>query len=391
MVRDKTEDDLEARLRETLERVYGEDGRLQKSSPSPNTTAEHPASRGQRKSAVVRKALLWSAILVYTVLLITVNVVYGLGAERYWWCLPLLYLPQWPWAVPGATLLVACLRLMPRTAWMPALAVIWVLGPQMGFRWNTSGSNSPSREGMSLRVMTYNVDGQPEASTVRHEISAASPDVLFLQEAPTPEQGRLDPMPGYSTAGPFSGCFVASREPITKVETLQLDGAPRWRQFLRCETTLRGKPVVLYCIHLDTPRGGFGVLLHGHLRSGAMTVMEDSSLRLKEAGGIARRIRLEKAPVIAAGDFNAPENSLVCRTMTDAGLRDAFSEAGRGYGYSYGHRLKAGLGYSYTRIDHIMVSKGWYARSCWAGGEDGSDHRPVIADVVLAPSATALR
>jgi endonuclease/exonuclease/phosphatase (EEP) superfamily protein YafD len=63
------------------------------------------------------------------------------------------------------------------------------------------------------------------------------------------------------------------------------------------------------------------------------------------------------------------------------GLRDAFSTAGLGYGYTYGHGLR--LGHSFVRIDHILVSRHWDVVRSWTGGAAGSDHRPVIADLVL--------
>ena len=55
---------------------------------------------------------------------------------------------------------------------------------------------------------------------------------------------------------------------------------------------------------------------------------------------------------------------------------DAFSEAGRGWGYTF-------IGAKTTvRIDHVLISKGWHRAACRVGPNVGSPHRPVIADLV---------
>ena len=63
----------------------------------------------------------------------------------------------------------------------------------------------------------------------------------------------------------------------------------------------------------------------------------------------------------------------------DQGFRDAFSSAGWGYGFTHGHSLRPH--FSTTRIDHILVSHELGVADCFVGGKEGSDHRPVIADL----------
>ena len=99
---------------------------------------------------------------------------------------------------------------------------------------------------------------------------------------------------------------------------------------------------------------------------------------------LAGVLRQETGPTILTGDLNAPVQSLVCRRLFSAGLRDAFSEAGIGYGYTYGRYTK--IGRPYVRIDYILVSRHWQIQRCWGGNSKGSNHCPVIADLVLTPS-----
>lgn len=41
------------------------------------------------------------------------------------------------------------------------------------------------------------------------------------------------------------------------------------------------------------------------------------------------------------------------------------------------------IGFSFLRIDHILVSAGIGVRDVTVGAGDVSDHRPVIADLLL--------
>ena len=65
------------------------------------------------------------------------------------------------------------------------------------------------------------------------------------------------------------------------------------------------------------------------------------------------------------------------------GLRDAFATAGRGWGHTYGHRMRPR--FSFLRIDHVLVSDDVEVVRAFTGGKDASDHRPVIADLRLPP------
>jgi endonuclease/exonuclease/phosphatase family metal-dependent hydrolase len=46
------------------------------------------------------------------------------------------------------------------------------------------------------------------------------------------------------------------------------------------------------------------------------------------------------------------------------------------------HRMPT-FNVSWMRIDHIMMSSHFQSRDCWTGTGEASDHRPVIADLVL--------
>ena len=121
---------------------------------------------------------------------------------------------------------------------------------------------------------------------------------------------------------------------------------------------------------------------------GAIEELEENvEARLSKARALGRLIRQEREPIVVAGDLNSPDASLACATLRQAGLHDAFAQAGKGYGYTYGHfllrRRLPWLAVPWVRIDHVMLSGYLTSRACWAGTEDLSDHRPVIADIAL--------
>jgi endonuclease/exonuclease/phosphatase (EEP) superfamily protein YafD len=138
--------------------------------------------------------------------------------------------------------------------------------------------------------------------------------------------------------------------------------------------------VTLYNVHLLSPRIGIVSVRHLHVSP----IKQNTADRLYEVKRLTDSLRQEEGPLILTGDLNAPVQSLVCRQLFDLGLRDAFSEAGQGYGYTYGQYTR--LGYPYVRIDHIMVNAPWQVQACWIGNSTGSDHIPVIADLFLPAS-----
>jgi len=84
-------------------------------------------------------------------------------------------------------------------------------------------------------------------------------------------------------------------------------------------------------------------------------------------------------PTLLIGDFNLVDQSDDYRALRAAGLHDAFREAGWGLGVTWPLR-------SYLpplmRIDYVWTTPEFTATSTWVGGDAGSDHLPVLADLV---------
>ena len=320
-------------------------------------------------------------LAAYVLVLLTLSLSNAVGPERWWVGSLNLYLPQWLWAVPGGLLLPLTGWAARRWAWVPLLALLWVFGPLMGFctHWPASPDTLETSVGGSrLRVMTYNVKwGSRDAGAIVGDIRAFHPDVIQFQDA----EGVRDGEVGRALAGwnvRESGQYVvASRLPLPPLQSLDVSYAGSDHHCTRCVVRVGTTDVAVYDVHLKSPRDGLVSVRRRQIGG----LVENTQDRLDEAARLANYVRAEPGPTILTGDLNAPVQSLVCRQLFDAGLRDAFSEAGAAYGYSYG--AYTGVGVPYVRIDHVLVSRQWQVRGCWVGNARGSDHRPVIADLVL--------
>jgi vancomycin resistance protein VanJ len=76
------------------------------------------------------------------------------------------------------------------------------------------------------------------------------------------------------------------------------------------------------------------------------------------------------------GDFNTPPRTSLYRELT-AQYKDAFEAAGYGFGWTYPSVRPL------VRIDHILMNHRVEPRGCWVPKTSGSDHRPVVADLVV--------
>lgn len=305
------------------------------------------------------------------------------GAEGWWLGSLNLYLPQWVWALPGGIILLLTLGFARRWAWVPLGALLWVFGPLMGLCWHWGLPAAPdaapgSTAGTRLRVMTYNVKGgSRDAAAIVRDIQAFHPDLIQMQDS----YGVMNGAVGQALAGwnvrADGQYLVASPGPFSELESRDLSFAGSQHHCVRYRLRVGSTDVTVYDVHLLSPREG--LVSARHRRVGGL--MENAGDRLQEAGRLAEYVQAEPGPTLLTGDLNAPTQSLVCRRLSEAGLRDAFSEAGYGYGYTYGGYTRVGS--PYVRIDHIMASPVWRIERCWVGNAAGSDHCPVIADLVL--------
>lgn len=309
-----------------------------------------------------------------------------------WWLEWLQYVPYPAFLLPA----LAALALSWRLGWVwrltAAAALALVLTVIMGLVVGHADAGT-----QPLRMMTYNIKAQRAErrpgtfEALAREVSVHRPDLLVMQDAgELTAARRRSPEVAKATEPIFAGrevysndqYIVVSRYPLRDCHPADLSFRDQPHVYVQCTVLVEGREVELFTAHLLSPRSGLNATRH----EGAEGI-EDWQRNFDDRYSQARKLAADIArraggrPLIVAGDLNAPETSPVIRTLLEPGLRDAFSSAGFGYGYTHGHSLKIGI--SFLRIDHILVSPGIGVVDAMAGGRDGSEHRPVIADLLL--------
>jgi endonuclease/exonuclease/phosphatase family metal-dependent hydrolase len=356
---------------------------------------------GQGKSIMTVKphhktpAWLLTLIFAYLAILAALSVMNQIGADRWWFGALNLYLPQVIWAGPGILIAALTLRVAWRWVWMPLLGIVWAAGPLMGFCWPVHTSQVP-HDSYPLRVMTWNVKyGSHDKlahMAIMYEIDRNKPAVVLLQDAGGVLNGLLGDYFCTWNVRSDGQYIIASRLPLSALQIKRISFPGEEHTCVRSELQFNGTKVILYNAHLQSPREGLNALRvvrkNPRILPDAIQQLElNVKARLIQAGILREYLRQETGPVIIAGDLNSPDASQVCAVLRDADLHDAFAEGGKGYGYTYGHFLFQNklpdLNVSWMRIDHIMMSSQFQSRNCWTGTGKASDHRPVIADLIL--------
>ncbi|MEI7034093.1 endonuclease/exonuclease/phosphatase family protein [Streptomyces pratensis] len=262
-----------------------------------------------------------------------------------------------------------------------------------------STADTPERPGggVPLRVATYNIhagagaDGVFDLDRLTGELRSMEADVIGLQEVDRHWGARserrdlakelarrlrmhvffapiysLDP-PEPGLPRPEFGVAVLSRHPvvsaenheITRLSTQDPNPAPALAPgFGEAVVRVRGLPVHVYVTHLD--------------------YRPDPAVRVAQVADTRRVMAEDRGPKILLGDFNAepdaPELTPLWQELTDADPGAPTFPA------------QAPL----KRIDFVAVSKardrprtGVFVRAAWVPPSVASDHRAVVADLLL--------
>lgn len=241
--------------------------------------------------------------------------------------------------------------------------------------WSYVPRSAPAVRGERVRVMLFNLlERNRAAAAALAEIRAVDPDLLVLleygprwQAALHSELFRTYP---YFHAVPESFCFglaVYSKRPFVGpvVDDLPLgrSGTPQFRAVTRID----GHEVALYALHLVPPQRRRGVT-------------EQRLMMADLLDALAR----EELPFLLCGDFNFTADSVYADALRAINVRDVHDLAGRGRGSTWPVlgplRYVPGL-----RLDHIYLSHELTATTARTGIGEGSDHRPVIAEIGFKP------
>jgi endonuclease/exonuclease/phosphatase (EEP) superfamily protein YafD len=265
-----------------------------------------------------------------------------------WWGFDLLN-HFWPYC--GLLLFVAAVWLARRREWrMAGLAAAALM-------WNLTGV-------ASLRVVVCNLlTGNPTPSRALEFLETSTADMLVLLEVDHQWMPRLKSLRQRYPHGrviPQRGSFgiaLLSRYPLAELEQINfgLSGMPT------LTAIIEDVDVRIIATHPPPPIGsGF------------------AGRRDQQLADIAKFTADSPRPVIVAGDLNATPWSTAFRQLTTVGkLRDS----SLGYGL---HPTWPTLGsVSVLPIDHVLITPTLGVRDREVGPTLGSDHRPVITDVIV--------
>ena len=347
--------------------------------------------QGEKVSKLRQPALLNAfariAIVVCALCAVSLALAFAFADANLWWAELARYVPYPAYLVPALLALGLSIRLA--WAWRIAALVVLglVLGPIMGIELNAgeSGSNR-------VRVMTYNIkayrtlEREGGFAAIAWELALHDADVIVMQDA-----GYLGHLLETSPKGAekmfgkrnvaLSGQFIiASRLPLRECKDGDISFPGEKHHYLRCAVTAKGVEFDVFAVHLLTPREGLNATRHERL-DGIDDWKHNVASRMFQARSLAVHVAANARPAVIAGDLNAPGHSPVVRQLVGTGMRDAFSTAGVGYGYTHGHSLRPHI--SFSRLDHVLASPRFGVADCYVGGKEASEHRPVIADLWL--------
>lgn len=215
-----------------------------------------------------------------------------------------------------------------------------------------------------LRVVTNNVNADnadPDAAA-RH-IVAVGADVVALQELTAPELELVRPVLADAYAHSYVRGTVGiwSRYPITQQRPVDLRLG--WDRALRALIATPKGEVAFYVAHMPSVRVDVDMGFTADQR-------DDSADALGEAIADDPASR-----IVLLADLNGSVYDRALSPIT-AQLESAQAAAGAGFGFSWP------AGFPLARIDHVLT-KGVTPARCWVLPANGSDHRPVAADLRL--------
>ncbi|MCJ8024157.1 endonuclease/exonuclease/phosphatase family protein [Shinella yambaruensis] len=317
--------------------------------------------------ALAYRVLVLPGVIAY---LFAVSIVV-LAADRFWLVDLLTF--AWPYIIATGALLVVAALVTRR------LKAIVIAGAGLAVALIPAADVPTARASAAaggLKVLTANlfVRNAQDPAVFIAMLRQEKPDIVILQETTKRWEEAL------SAAGLYayeSNSDVRERDAIKVFSVLPIRSQTElkrafteeraYKQPLRLELDMRGKPLFLYAFHPETPRR----LWQWHDRNAYLSAAAD-----------AVRGDLETAPVIVAGDWNTPTWSPFFRAfLKQAGLA---STAG---GWlqpvtRFSQKLDT-VAYIGASIDHIVVSPDISVRARRVGPNFGSNHLPVIAELAL--------
>ncbi len=272
-----------------------------------------------------------------------------------------------------------------------------------GPSWGASGEQA---EGLKVRAMTWNVrrlwggpaDGGDPKACVEAVIREQDPDVLTLLEVSQLDLDRMAYELGFECvhttyqgtggrqAGGLASCVRGDRWTLRSGRAMRFVDEESW-SYVFAEVEREGRVLNVLSVHLypydfsvARLRQGFSGLLAGR-PSEIVEIGQQGATTVRSQGNQSRALldRVQKFadPTLVAGDFNSVRDLALHRSLRGS-LTDAWEQGGQGLGATVHFLERVPL-----RVDYLYATDDFAVSSTTVPAADCSDHRPVVADLVL--------
>jgi endonuclease/exonuclease/phosphatase family metal-dependent hydrolase len=242
------------------------------------------------------------------------------------------------------------------------------------------------RKDDSIRVLVFNIHagkdagGKDNIADIGRLVRTSGATVALLQEVDrgTNRSGKVDQLQALRDATDYYPAFGKS---------LDYDGGQYGIGALARDGFIYNETVHLPVAPAQERAGGsheprvalLGVAVSPIGRLQTVNTHLDASgtdvYRLQETEGVLNVVlaRLSpQTPVLVGGDFNSEPDSAIVRRLLDAGLRDAWTECGRGDGLTYPADRPT------KRIDYVFLTGTLRCTAAEVLDTQISDHRPLL-------------
>jgi vancomycin resistance protein VanJ len=301
--------------------------------------------------------------------------------ERHWLSAAALYAPFQLFLLPLAVLFPFAPRFKQRRwPWLiiPILAVCFCY---MDFHWTFWQKRSSD----GLVVITSNI-GQRKTRTLWPFLEEEKPDVLVLQEAFNHNRtlSHENPDRYVASRGEF---VVVSKFEIRNSGVVPGTFATSGPIAAWFELDYHGQSIVVYNVHLPTPRSDITTLTRGRgilHQSGREQFGAAMNQRLEMIKTLLAHFEREQRPFVVAGDFNMPSPGYAGDLVSDR-LTDVFAMRGRGYGFTFPGTTRNPLTLfgPWLRIDYIFCSAHWKPTTCRVEPRQPAQHLAVMGQLEL--------
>lgn len=253
-------------------------------------------------------------------------------------------------------------------------------------------SVAAAQSDLPVRVMTWNAYFKNQhVDNLVAAIKRENPDLLAVEEfgADYAKEfaSQLKAIYPYQLLYPHwepRGYALLSRYPLEEI----LQPLPGYGECtcVQANVTIQNRQFTVLAIHPTVPE--FSLIIKHHL---PMPTNFETHVQDFQHATILKRIATIQPPLLVMGDFNASDRMAVINRYR-AILTDSFREAGWGFGFTfpYQKRFDSIEVPSLVRLDYIFHDSSWRATQAWNGQADGSDHRYVVADLILKGDSSSM-